>query len=97
MIKINVTEDTITLKGHAGFADYGKDIVCASVSSVVTASVNDIHTVNANALNYQDDGNVMIIKISLDDELVVKLFNNLKEILIDLSKDYPKNIELKEE
>ena len=97
MIKINVTEDTITLKGHAGFADYGKDIICASVSSVVTASVNDIHTVNANALNYQDDGNVMIIKISLDDELVVKLFNNLKEILIDLSKDYPKNIELKEE
>ena len=97
MIKVNITDDTITIKGHAGFADYGKDIVCASVSSIVTTTVNNIHIVNSKTLNYSDDGNVMKINITLDDKLVVKLFDNLKEMLIDISKEYPKNIMLKEE
>ena len=97
MIKVNITDDTITIKGHAGFADYGKDIVCASVSSIVTTTVNNIHVVNSKVLNYSDDGNVMKINITLEDQLVIKLFDNLKEMLIDLSKEYPKNIMLKEE
>ena len=97
MIKVNITDDTITIKGHAGFADYGKDIVCASVSSIVTTTVNNIHIVNSKTLNYSDDGNVMKINITLEDQLVIKLFDNLKEMLIDLSKEYPKNIMLKEE
>jgi uncharacterized protein len=97
MIKVNVTKDTMIITGHAGFAEYGKDIVCASVSSMVTSSVNDMFTVNPKAITYKDDGNVMTIKITLDDDLVIKLFNNLKELLINLSKDYPKNINVKEE
>ncbi len=97
MIKVNVTKSSITITGHAGFAEYGKDIVCASVSSIVTASVNDIFIINSKAITYTDDGNVMIIKITLDDELVVKLFNNLIEELKSLAEDYPKNISVKEE
>jgi uncharacterized protein YsxB (DUF464 family) len=31
---------SVKIKGHSGFDDYGYDIVCASVSSLVIAAVN---------------------------------------------------------
>lgn len=31
----NETEYELTIQGHSGYADYGKDIVCASVSILV--------------------------------------------------------------
>ncbi len=97
MIKVKMSNNKITISGHANFNDYGKDIVCAAVSSIITASVNDIHVVNPSSLNYHDDGDIITIEIIKDDELVNKLFNNLKELLKDLSKDYPKNIKIESE
>ena len=97
MIRVNIKNNKITISGHANFNDYGKDIVCAAVSSIVTASVNDMHVVNPNALSYSDDGEVLVIKIIRDDDLVIKLFDNLKELLINLSEDYPKNIKVETE
>ena len=35
MIKVNIKSNHIVITGHANFADYVKDIVCASVSSIV--------------------------------------------------------------
>ena len=37
MIKIKIDDDnlSLTVTGHAGTAEYGKDIVCAGVSSLV--------------------------------------------------------------
>ena len=39
----------------------------------------------------------MVVEILDDNELVIKLFNNLKELLISLSNDYPKNIKIESE
>ncbi len=97
MIKVKVNNDSIIIKGHANFADYGKDIVCAAVSSIVTASVNDMHIVNPKGLKYEDDGDSIKIEIIQNDELLYKLLNNLQELLINLSEDYPKNIKVERE
>lgn len=35
MIKIILTEDSIEISGHANYAEPGKDIVCASVSTII--------------------------------------------------------------
>ncbi len=35
MIKIFIDENTIHIEGHANFDKYGKDIVCASVSTIL--------------------------------------------------------------
>ena len=32
MIKVKVEKDSISIIGHANYSDFGKDIVCASVS-----------------------------------------------------------------
>jgi len=97
MIKARVKENEITISGHAGFADYGKDIVCASVSSIIIACANDMLIVNKNAVVYSDDGDKVVIKIIEGDELILKLFNNLKDLLRSLSLDYPKNIKIESE
>ncbi len=97
MIKVRYTKNTITLNGHANFANYGKDIVCSSVSSIVTTSINDMHVVNKDAIVYEDDGQEMIIKIVKEDELILKLFDNLVQLLLSIAHDYPENIKVESE
>lgn len=97
MIKVKLNDSLVSISGHANFDNYGKDIVCAAVSSLVTASVNDIHIVNPNAMEYSDDGDEITIVLIKEDELCQKLLDNLKEMLISLSKDYPKNIKVESE
>ena len=38
----NGTYRRFTCKGHAGYDDYGKDIVCASVSCLVINTINSL-------------------------------------------------------
>ena len=39
MIKVLIKENSIRIKGHANYSEFGKDIVCASVSSVIYTTV----------------------------------------------------------
>ena len=94
MIKVLIKDNFISLKGHANYDEYGKDIVCASVSSIITTSINDMMSINKDAVNYNDDKIELSISIIKDDILVKKLFENLKELLSSLEKDYPKNIKI---
>ena len=69
MISVNVTfmgsdVKSLTVSGHANYDKYGKDIVCAGVSAVVTGGIN--------ALENQVE-NIEII--SKENELGVKVLN----------------------
>lgn len=77
-------------------AEYGKDIVCASVSSIIYTSINAIASINPKYIDVQDDGNVMTIEIKENDEIVLKLIANMLEMLKSVAKDYPKNLSVKE-
>ena len=94
MIKVNVNKNTIKISGHSGYDVIGKDIVCASVSSIIITTVNNIMDINKDAINYSDDGNTMIIEKVLEDDIVNKLINNMILLLENLEKDYPKNIKI---
>lgn len=96
MIKVVYSSNSLIVTDHANYDDYGKDIVCASVSSLITCTVNGIYSLNKNSILYKDDSNTIEIKI-LDDENALKLFNNLILMLKDLAKDYPKNIKIESE
>ena len=96
MIKVVYSSNSLIVTGHANYDDYGKDIVCASVSSLITCTVNGIYSLNKNSILYKDDSNTIENKI-LDDENALKLFNNLILMLKDLAKDYPKNIKIESE
>lgn len=86
----------LTVKGHAYYAEESKDIVCASVSSMVICSVNAIISIDENALSYSiDDGFIDVSNIK-DDNITQKIINNLFNMLKELEAEYPKNIKIKE-
>ncbi|HAZ91500.1 MAG TPA: ribosomal-processing cysteine protease Prp [Eubacterium sp.] len=43
------------LKGHAGFADYGKDIVCSAVSVLVFNTINSITEFTKDKIDVKQD------------------------------------------
>ncbi len=94
MITVKVSTDKISIIGHANYADYGKDIVCAAVSSVVITSVEGISILDENAIELiQEAGNITINIIrhsQITDKLVTNMINCLKEI----ENKYPKNIKI---
>ncbi len=51
------------LLGHAGFAEYGKDIVCAAVSTLSLNTANAINELTDNKviITYKDDGYLKLI------------------------------------
>lgn len=97
MIKVKVENSKISIRGHADYDTLGKDIVCASVSSIVTTSVNGILSLNSDAIEYKSDEGLVIIDIIESDETTKVLLDNMVNLLTDLSKDYPKNIKVERE
>ena len=97
MIKVDLREENkIVITGHAGYDEKGKDIVCASVSSIVITTINAIIEFDESAINYVDKNDKMSIEIVKEDNITNKLINNMIDLLKSLSKDYPKNIIVKE-
>ena len=101
MIKIKLRKDNnkikeIIIKGHALYDDFGKDIVCAAVSSTVITSVNASLLINDKSLSYIED-NGLEIKVLSGDEVTTKIIDNMMTNLKELEKAYPKNIQIKEE
>ena len=94
MIKVELKDNLITIKGHAGYDDKGKDIVCASVSSIVITTINGIIEIDPDAIDYSDlDNEIIIIKLK-EDETVNKLLNNMILLLENLEKDYKDYIKI---
>lgn len=95
MIKIEVTRKNgnikqVCFKGHALYDEYGKDIVCSAVSSIVITTINAILSINDKAISYSE--NPLIIDVLNNDEITYKLINNMISLLKELECDYPDNI-----
>jgi len=100
MISVKVEKENskykkIKILGHALYDDYGKDIVCSAASSIVTTTVNGILTLNKGSLSYLVSKKGMSIEIKNDDETTQLLIQNMVNLLKELEKNYPANIEVK--
>lgn len=94
MIKVKLEKNIIKISGHANFDNYGKDIVCASVSSIVYTTINGILNINDKAIEVSDNKE-LVIKINSNDNITNILINNMVMLLQDLEKQYPNNIKIK--
>ena len=92
--KTNNIIEYVKFSGHALYDDYGKDIVCASASSIYITSVNSILSFDKNAIEYNDLNEVYNIK---KDEITNKLLINMVNMLKELEESYKKNIKIVEE
>ena len=98
MIHITIFQNHETITeftciGHAGYADVGKDIVCAGVSVLVINCINSIEQLTDTRfqLTTDDEGDSGLIHVTFDNEL-----SKEAKILIDsmilglqgIQKDY---------
>ncbi len=97
MVRVVRKNNIIEIYGHANYDDYGRDIVCASISSVINTTVNSIMNIDSTSIEYNDDGDkITITKINSND-IVDKLLDTMINILKDLEKQYKKNIKVESE
>lgn len=94
MIKVEIKNNKIEIKGHANYDDYGKDIVCASVSSIVITTINAIIEFDPESIYYEDLNNRILIEKLKDDDITNKLINNMIELLEELERSYKDNIKI---
>ena len=94
MIKVKVGKKNISILGHANYDDFGKDIVCASVSSIILCSVEAIANFDINAVDIKQTKDKLDIIINKEDNITNKLIKNMLNCLKELEKKYPKNIEI---
>ena len=102
MIKVQISVNDnnikkINIKGHAGYDDYGKDIVCSSVSSITITTINAILMFDKNYISYNEKKDNFEIVIYENNDLTNKLIQNMINMITELSQDYPKNIKIEEE
>ena len=53
MIAVSVRKDRITVSGHAGFAEAGKDIVCAGVTALTQTLIKSIGDLTEDKIQYE--------------------------------------------
>ena len=101
MIKVRISKkdnviQSIHCKGHAMYDDYGKDIVCASFSTMIITTINAILEFDKEAISYTDTNDLKIINIKKDN-ITNGLLNNLVHMIKELKENYDKTINVKEE
>ena len=93
--KDNIIKE-IKLTGHAKYDEYGKDIVCAGVSTSLTVTINACLSFDKKSITYNESDPFILTNIN-ESEITNKLLENLVRTLKDIESDYKKNITIKEE
>ena len=86
----------IKIDGHAMYSDYGKDIVCAGVSTSLIVTVNAIIRFDKEAIKYENNNGFTLENIKKDN-VTNTLLLNLYESLKELEVTYKDNIKIEED
>ena len=91
----NGTYKRFTCKGHAGYARYGKDIVCASVSALVLNTINSIEAFTEDKFSCAQEEKsgliefIIVSEVSKESALLMDaLFLGLTQIQNDYGKRF---------
>ena len=90
-----------SVSGHSGYAEAGKDIVCAAISAVVTmaeATINDVCGAKAKVRVKDEQARITLtLPTSCDEEETVQaVLAGMMVTLLSLQEDYPDFIEVLE-
>ena len=96
MIKVSVTKKNqqiqeVSIQGHAMYDDFGKDIVCAAVSSCVITTVNGILEIDKDWILARQDSKGVLIQVQNSSDVCQTLLANMISLLEELHDQYPKN------
>lgn len=85
----------VVVKGHAGYAEEGYDIICASVSSVVQTAVLGLVRVLDLKIDYKTKDGYLKCTFKPNDKTQI-IMATMLEGLMDMEKQYPQYIKIME-
>lgn len=92
MIAVSVRKDGIEINGHAGYAETGKDIVCAGVTALTQTLIRSLEDLTRDEIEYEiSPGRVDIHYGNLSEEgrlLVDSFFIGVCSI----ADEFPENV-----
>lgn len=93
MISYKFHDLEVEVSGHANFKKIGKDIVCASVSTIIVVCANLLSKLDdGKNYNYKIDDGYFKLKIVNKNKINYEILLNIYDHLKELEKDYPKFI-----
>ena len=94
MIEVSVRKDGITVTGHSGYAECGKDIVCAGVTALTQTLVRFVEGLTDDEIKYEvSPGKAKIRYGNLSEKsrtLVDSFFIGICEII----NDFPNHVRI---
>ena len=99
MISVNVSfigkdVQSLTVSGHANYDEYGKDIVCAGVSAIVTGGINALESEmkNVEIINKANELGVIVVN---NNEKIQIILNTILVQLETIENSYEKYIKIR--
>ena len=98
MISVNVSfmgkdVKSLTVSGHANYDEYGKDIVCAGVSAIVTGGINALESEIDNIKVINEDNKLGVEIINSNDKIQI-ILNTILVQLQTIENSYKKYIKI---
>ena len=94
MIEVSVRLDGITVSGHAGYAEAGKDIVCASITILTETLIDSIESFTNDKIQYEiSDGLVRIYYGNLS-KAARLLVDSFFVGVCNVVRDYPEYVKI---
>ncbi len=92
---------SLSVKGHAGYAQHGEDIVCAAASVLITTCANALESVAGVSPITHVDERTAEIRVTLPNELSNEQLHDAQIILRttlqgfqDIAQQYPRNLQI---
>jgi uncharacterized protein len=82
----------LEVKGHAGFAESGKDLICAGVSSIVTGGFNAFNKDDIEEISLEEGYAKVILKPESES---LKVLDVIIIQLQTMQESYPKYLKIK--
>lgn len=94
MITITRHKESLYIRGHAGYAEYGKDIVCAAISALLQTFIASVEELTEDEIKYSVQSGDAVIEHK---ELTAKANLLLVSFFIGLNMiadEYPQHVKI---
>ncbi|MDE5556703.1 MAG: ribosomal-processing cysteine protease Prp [Ruminococcus sp.] len=81
------------ISGHAGYAEYGSDVVCASISSAVQFAVNILAKFDCEPEMYMES-NLISCRIIASEDTAHAVLEVFRNHLVSILDEFPDTIEI---
>lgn len=92
----------VELSGHAGYADFGHDIVCSGITTVTYTSINLIDRLEHGCFKLKVDEKTGYLRMDLNYQnmskerihLINEIISNMIDMYNEIRRDYPKYLKI---